>query len=204
MTITRYWIGGSPCAGKSSISNQLACQFGLAIYHVDDHFARHCQQLDPVHHPALTHWNTSTWDERWMRPVDQLLGEVIACYDEHFSLLLEDLARIEEGKPLLIEGSALLPRRVADLQVAAERAIWIVPTADFQRQHYSQREWVNGILAQCDDPQRAFDNRMNRDADFAKWVSDEASKLGYSVLVVDGSQSLAANTEQVAKHFRFA
>ncbi|MFN8444306.1 MAG: hypothetical protein U0175_26220 [Caldilineaceae bacterium] len=42
-----YWIGGSPCAGKSSVTNLLAAQFGLTTYHVDDHFNRHAQHLDP-------------------------------------------------------------------------------------------------------------------------------------------------------------
>ncbi len=201
MTITHYWIGGSPCAGKSSISNQLAQRFGLDVYHVDEHFERHCQQLDPVLHPALSGWQHATWNQRWMQPVNHLLRQVIACYDEHFSFVLEDLASMKDAKPVLIEGSALLPKRIAELEAIPNRAIWIVPTTEFQRQHYGQRAWVNGILAQCDDPQVAFDNWMNRDADFAKWVNVEATKLGYSVLTVDGLRNVADNTARVAQHF---
>ena len=32
-----YWIGGSGCAGKSTIAKKLAAQYHLAIYHCDDH-----------------------------------------------------------------------------------------------------------------------------------------------------------------------
>jgi broad-specificity NMP kinase len=36
-----FWLGGSPCAGKSSISERLASDFGLDIYHVDEAFEIH-------------------------------------------------------------------------------------------------------------------------------------------------------------------
>jgi len=31
-----YWLGGAPCAGKSTVAGILADQFRLAIYHTDD------------------------------------------------------------------------------------------------------------------------------------------------------------------------
>src|SRR5215216_5249591 len=86
-----FWLGGSPCAGKSTISEILAGRFGLEVYHVDEAFEVHAQSLDPVLHPALTRWRASSWDRRWMQPVDRLLQEVIACYREHYTLILEDL-----------------------------------------------------------------------------------------------------------------
>lgn len=75
-----FWLGGSPCAGKSSISDSLASRFDLDVYHVDEAFETHTQSLDAVHQPALTKWSASSWNERWMQPIDRLLQDVIACY----------------------------------------------------------------------------------------------------------------------------
>ena len=68
--------------------------------------------------------------------------------------------------------------------------MWVIPTAEFQREHYSRREWVAGILEQCGDPEAAFRNWMARDAEFAVWVTAEASALGLGLLRVGGSRKV--------------
>ena len=198
---TYLWIGGSPCAGKSSVTELLAAQFGLAPYHVDDHFNRHVDHLDPTHQPALNRWLAATWDQRWMQPLDQLLHEVIACYDEHTTLVLEDLAALAADASLLVEGSALLPQRLVEIGVSTNQAIWLVPTAEFQWHYYSQRAWIKNILQQCDDPEQAFANWMARDTHFAQWVDKEARRFHFPVVTVDGRTSIEKIALQVAEHF---
>src|SRR5687768_14715644 len=107
-----FWLGGSPCAGKSSISDILASRFDLDVYRVDEAFEIHAQRFDPVSHPALTKWRAASWNQRWMQPIDSLVRNVIACYGEHFTLILEDVLSLPHHKPLLVEGTALLPRQV--------------------------------------------------------------------------------------------
>ena len=132
-----FWLGGSPCAGKSSISEIIASRFGLDVYHVDEAFEVHAQWFDPVHHPNLTKWLASSWNKRWMQPVDTLVQDAIACYQEHFTLILDDVLSITNRKPLLVEGTALLPRQVTSVLLRQSRAIWLIPTADFQSEHSS-------------------------------------------------------------------
>src|ERR1700674_6046136 len=107
-----FWLGGSPCAGKSSISEILASRFGLDVYHVDEAFETHLQRVDPVRQPALMKWRESSWNERWMQPIENLVQDVIACYQEHFALVYEDILKMSKEKFLIVEGAALLPRQV--------------------------------------------------------------------------------------------
>ena len=97
-----FWLGGSPCAGKSSIGEILAERFDLDLYHVDEAFETHAQGLDPVHQPALAKWCASSWNERWMQPIDNLVKDVIACYREHFALIYEDILAMPKRKSLLV------------------------------------------------------------------------------------------------------
>src|SRR6266404_9183592 len=127
-----FWLGGSPCAGKSSISEIITSRFGLDVYHVDEPFESHAQRFDPLRHPALTKWSKSSWDQRWMQPAESLLQEVIACYREHFTLVLEDILSVPNRKSLLVEGTALLPAQVASVLSRPSSAIWLIPSADFQ------------------------------------------------------------------------
>ena len=196
-----FWLGGSPCSGKSSISEIIARRFGLDVYRVDEAFESHAQRFDPLRHPALTKWSKSSWNQRWIQPVESLVQEAIACYREHFTLILEDILSLPKRKSLLVEGTALLPAQVASVLSRQSRAIWLIASADFQRVHYSRRDWVRGILAQCSKPEEAFHNWMERDIRFAQWIEAEASATHLSLLRVDGNRTIEQNAEAVARHF---
>lgn len=199
-----FWLGGSPCAGKSSVSEILAERFDLRLYPVDEAFEAHARRFDPVLHPTLTKWCESSWDERWMRPVESLVRDVIACYREHFTLILEDILSLPGGEPVLVEGTALLPRQVSGVLADRNRAVWLVPIAEFQRKHYSKRDWVCRILEQCDSREAAFHNWMERDAEFARWVALEVDELGLELLQVDGKHTVEENAAKVASYFQLS
>jgi 2-phosphoglycerate kinase len=197
-----FWVGGAPCSGKSSISEVIASRFGLDIYHIDEAFELHARHVDPLHHPALTKWAKSSWDQRWMQPVESLVQEAIACYREHFTLVLEDILSLPKRKSLLVEGTALLPAQVANVLFNGSRAIWLVPTADFQRAHYSRREWIQSILAHCSMPEVAFDNWMERDIRFAQRIAAQTRAAHLELFRVDGSRTIEQNAQAVATHFQ--
>jgi hypothetical protein len=197
-----FWLGGSPCAGKSSISEILSRDFALDVYHVDDAFESHAARFDIARHPTLMKWEASGWDERWMQPTGALLRDAIGCYREHFSLILDDILSAPARRPLLVEGTALIPREVASLMPSMRHAIWVVPTAAFQREQYARREWVGEVLAQCSNPASAFQNWMERDEEFANWIRAEVSDLNLALLEVDGRRTIEENASEVAEHFQ--
>jgi adenylate kinase family enzyme len=198
------WMGGSPCSGKSSIAETLANRYGLTLYRCDDAFWEHMEHADPDRHPTLHKLNQTAWNEIWMRPVDVQIAEEMKCYYEEFDMLLDDLLEYPRSTPVLAEGAALLPDLVSGLLPDDRRAIWIVPTAAFQRAHYTpeQRPWVKDILKQCQDATQAFQNWMDRDAGFANQVSTRVRELGFRLIEVDGERTIEENTEMVADHFR--
>ena len=199
-----FWLGGSPCAGKTSISEILASRFDLDTYHVDEAFETHVQGLNPAQQPTLARWVASSWNQRWMQPVDCLVEDVIGCYREHFDLVRQDILARAQRKSLLVEGAALLPWQVTTMAPNRSQAVWIIPTADFQREHYSQRDWARKIVEQCNDPEVAFQNWMERDIRFAEWVEAEVRALDLQLLMIDGSRTIAEYAEEVAGHFQLA
>jgi hypothetical protein len=199
-----FWLGGSPSSGKSSISEIIASRLGLDVYRVDEAFESHARYFDPLCQPALTEWLESSWNQRWMQPVETLVQEVIACYREHFTLVLEDILSLPKPKTLLVEGTALLPAQVASVLSCPSHAIWLIPTANFQIAHYSKRDWVRGVLAQCSEPEVAFHNWMERDIRFARWIEAEVSATHLSLLRVDGTRTIEQNAEAVVRHFQLS
>ena len=195
-----YWLGGSPCAGKSSVADLLAERYGLTVYRCDDAYFRHIQICNPQDQPTLHAITSMSWDEIWMRPVDVQVMAEFEIYREEFPLILDDLRHLPEDRPILVEGAACLPELVAQVG-AAQQALWFVPTPAFQRRHYSQRGFIQEILAQCRDPQQAWANWMSRDERFGRAVADAAVEREFVVAWVDGRRSIEELTALAAAQY---
>lgn len=195
-----YWLGGSPCAGKSSVADRLVDRYGLALYRCDDAFDRHLAQGNAEDHPTLAAIRGMSWDEIWMRPVAVQVAAELEAYREEWGMILTDLGRLPQNRPVLVEGCALLPELAAALAPPA-RALWFVPTPTFQRHHYGQRAFIQHILAQCSDPQTAWANWMGRDEQFGRAVAETAAVRGYTVEWVDGRRGLEELAALAAAHY---
>ena len=177
-------------------------RFALDVLHVDDTIDAFLAELDPVRHPALSGWMALSWDERWGRSPDVLLDELVACYREHLGFVLEQvLSRAGRGRPVLVEGSVILPADVAPSLASPADALWLVPTRAFQAHHCAQRPWIGGVLKECTDPAAAFGRWMERDARFAAWLEDEVRGLGLACVAVDGSRSVEEVAGVLAERF---
>lgn len=103
-----YWLGGSPCAGKSSIADSLAQRYGFQIYRCDEAFFRHEKIVTLEHQPVFYRLTHLSDEELWMlRPVEQQVVEEIALYREEFPLILDELLCLPRSKPIVVEGAAV-------------------------------------------------------------------------------------------------
>ncbi len=199
-----YWIGGSPCSGKSSIAEALAAAYGLQLYHADNAYVRHAKVVTPERQPVFYKLAHLSAEELWMRPVEEQVAEALAHYREEFPLILEDLLALPTTPPILAEGAALLPACVQPYLLERHRAISIVPTAEFQMEQYARRAWAQDVVRACSDPQQAFRNWMQRDIQFAKHVEQAAREAGLFSLLMDGGCPLTDTIARVERHFRLA
>jgi hypothetical protein len=192
-----YWVGGAPCSGKSSIAEKLAFKYCLSLIKSDDSMFRHMQEADPLKQPVMHKLAGLSWNELWLRPLEIQVADEFGFFREEFDLLLDEMASFPKDRPILTEGNAWPPELLSQLQVNPGRVIYLIPTREFQVSYYSKREFTKGILAQCDDPQAAFANWMERDACFTVQVLQQAHALGLPVIQVDGSTSLDENMLRV-------
>lgn len=199
-----YWIGGSPCAGKSTVAQALADRYNLHYYQCDAWFATHQQRAAPTQQPTLQRLVDLSCDEIWLPPVAEQVARVQTIYHEEFALILDDLCALPMDRPVLVEGAALLPQLVLPYLPRRQQAIWLTPTPAFQRTHYVQRSWIHDVLRACTDPTQAFQNWMARDEAYAAWIKEQATATGLRLLQVDGRQSSDELMAQVATWFMLA
>lgn len=196
-----YWIGGSPCSGKSSIAENILKSGDFCLYDCDQAFFKHVEIITPEAQPTFYRVMHLSNNDLWMRPVEQQTREETLIYQEEFPLLLKDLLSLPKERPILAVGAALLPECVSPLLNRPQQGIWIVPAREFQLFHYSRREWAKDVVKDCEDPQQAFQNWMQRDICFASQVRQAAQERGLPILIVDGSTSIQENTARVQEQF---
>lgn len=199
-----YWIGGSPCSGKSTIAERLAEKYGLVYYKCDDAYPRHVRNATTQNQPAMSRLSRMSLDEIFSRPVEIQVEETLMCYREEMAMIRDDITALGPEMPIVVEGAALLPEIVSLLLADYSCGIWITPTAEFQVEQYRRRSWVQPLLQECREPEQAFANWMSRDIAFAKYIADDAWHRGLRTLIVNGNASLEDNLKVVELHFQLS
>ena len=197
-----YFIGGSPCSGKSSIAEKLSKEYNMDYYKIDDYEFQHINRSNSNDHPIMSKFKEIVWDEIWMRPVEVQVNEEWQFYIERFSMILEDLKSYYNNKPIIVEGAALLPELLKGIGVENNKVIYLVPSKDFQVEYYSKRDFIHGILKERKNPEKAFSNWMERDHQFGKRVINQAKEYNMKYILVGGKTTLEKNTKLVMDHFK--
>jgi hypothetical protein len=191
------WLGGSACAGKSSAARALAMAYGLKLYSCDEQFEAHRRRASRERHPAFRRLMDLPPEELWAPPVETQVRDLLAFYEDEFSLVLEDLR--EMTGPTIAEGVGLLPARVAAVLADPHRACWLIATPGFRRRHYPQRAAMSALLERSPDPQTAFETWMARDDEVASRLESEAAALALPVFPVNGAVSAAETAATLAR-----
>ena len=199
--MTIYFIGGSPCSGKSTITQALSEKYGLHYFKVDDYLDEYIKKGAAEGKEYCRRAENMTPDQIWMREPAVQCKEELLIYEEIFNYALADLENINCENGIITEGAAFLPILAKRHGIPFDRYISLTPTKEFQIFHYSQREWVPYVLAECSDKEKAFENWMERDALFAKAVHQQCIELGYASLINNGKFSEEHLIDKVAAHF---
>jgi 2-phosphoglycerate kinase len=197
-----YILGGSPCSGKSTVAEMLAAEYNLPYYKADDYETEHFRRSQPDRQPTMFRYSNLSWDQIWSQAPEKLFADEIIYYRERFPFVLDDLQKLKIEQPVILEGAAFLPEFIKQYPVQKENVLFMIPTWEFQIQHYSQRPWIQSILKECRDPQQAFDNWMKRDHLFGQELIRQANALNFPVIVVDGTVDIQDQLKRIKAQFR--
>lgn len=180
-------IGGSPCSGKSTAAERMAEEFDAYCYKVDANLDELIRMAAERGSPACKSVLSMSSEEIWMRDPEIQCREEFQIYREIAPDVFRGMDAIE-AELIVAEGAAFTPEVVKARGVG--KYIAIIPTPEFQITHYRQRKWVSRILADCSDPDAAFDRWMQRDILFAGQIERECAARGIPCIISDGSLSV--------------
>ncbi len=197
-----YVIGGSPCAGKSTVAEILSERYDLYYYKVDDFLDQYTQMGAGKGYEICKKTVEMSAEQIWMRDPKLQCREELEFYQEVSEFILEELRKLSGSyKGVITEGAAYLPKLMKAFGIPGNRYLSITPVSEFQIYHFRKRKFVPYVLRECRDQEAAFLNWMNRDILFAEDVRRQCREEGYVSITNDGSRKVEAMVELVARHF---
>lgn len=104
-----YFLGGSPGSGKTTFTDTLHKNAGVAVYHTDDILLSSVAAKDKQPHMFALRELSDPLDI-WDRSPQGCLDFWLKYYEEAFDILVEDLPQRQDvSQPLVAEGVCILP-----------------------------------------------------------------------------------------------
>lgn len=194
-----YWIGGSTCAGKTTISNIIAAKYGLPVYHCDEYLEKHIDKSNATNHPNLN--NKLSLNDILSMEIEEYLNWSVDVFIEEFEMILEDLDKLSDGKPIVVEGVNLLPKLIKDEIIDIDHAVWLVASEMFYKKHQMHRIEMFERVKQCSNIEQALHNYMSDDLAFGKYILNDTKRLDMKVIVVEDESEIMKYVDIISSYF---
>ena len=97
-----YFITGTPCGGKTTISRALAEKYGFELFDIDERFDEHQKLSDSTHQPNMNkRFNNA--DEFFGRSVEEYKNWLLGNTREQLEFVLLDLIRASADKKVICD-----------------------------------------------------------------------------------------------------
>lgn len=120
-----YFVMGTPCGGKTSVTRALSRMYGVPVYDIDERFDSHREKSSPEFQPAMNRQFADA-DEFFSRSVEEYKGWLLQNTREQLDFVLMDLIRLS-GNGRIICDCHLTPglaRELTDPSRAAFLLRW--------------------------------------------------------------------------------
>ncbi len=97
-----YFISGTACGGKTTVTKELGKKYGIPIYVIDDQFTIHQLMSDKEHQPAMT-TTFKDADEFFGRSVEEYKRWLLGNKREQLDYVLLDLIKLSRDQIILCD-----------------------------------------------------------------------------------------------------
>lgn len=97
-----YFITGTPCGGKSTVSRALGKKHGIPVYDIDEQFSFHQSISDSEHQPNMNKGFKDA-DEFFGRSVEEYKAWLMGIMDEQLGFIILDLIKLSQNGPVICD-----------------------------------------------------------------------------------------------------
>lgn len=196
-----YFITGTPCGGKTTISRELGKRYGLPVYDIDQEFEKHKRLANPTHQPSMCQ-SFQNADAFFDRTVQEYQRWLLAGTREQLDFVLLDLIRLSQNQPVLCD--CHLTVEEADRLTDPSRIVFLIKDPSRLVEDYCSRSDHQGFhrfihSASDVEKAKAVCNATLKGINGERCERIKSSK--YFWLERDGNSTVARTAEAVARHF---
>lgn len=150
-----YFITGTPCGGKTTISRELAKRHNLLVYVIDEQFANHLKISNAAFQPSMNKVFKDA-DEYFGRTVEEYKKWLIDNTREQLDFVLLDLVRLSQNQIVLCD--CHLTMEQAEQLTDASRIVFLIKEPSNIVGDYCNRpdhQDFNNFINSASDPEKA-------------------------------------------------
>ncbi len=137
-----YFITGTPCGGKTTISRELAKKYNLTVYDIDEQFENHLMNSNSVYQPSMnTQFKNA--DEFFGRTVEEYKKWLLDNTREQLDFVILDLIRLSQNQVVLCD--CHLTVEEADKLTEASRIVFLIKDPSNLVEDYCNRSDHQGF-----------------------------------------------------------
>ena len=196
-----YFITGTACGGKTTVSRALSKKYGFALYDMDAHYSGHREIATAEDQPAMCA-QFSSWEEYFCRPYQEYADWLRQSVAEQLQMCIVDLMELSREGPVFadLHISPALAGRIAD----PRRLVFLIAAPDLIARDYYERP-DHRDLKECiyslADPAAAVEN-CNRTLAYVNGATyEEVKKSGLFWIERTGKSTVEEVLQQVEEHF---
>lgn len=198
-----YFIAGTPCGGKTTISRALGDRYGIRVYDIDEQFPKHQQMSSSVYQPAMNkHFENA--DEFFGRSVEEYKSWLLCNTREQMDYVLLDLIRLSMNEPVICDCHITL-EEARQLSEPSRVAFMIKETKDIVDEYCNRadHQGFNDFIHSVSDFEqaKAICNETLRILNTGHY--QEIKKSEFFWLERDNKRSVQETANIVAQHFDF-
>lgn len=196
-----YFVCGTACGGKSTLSRALAEKHGFLLYDADARFDEHIALSDPVAQPSMNRRFASA-DEFFGRSEEEYLSWLEGNNREQLGFILLDLIRLSEKRKVVCDAH-FTPEQIKAL-TEPERVLFLIKEPKNLIDDYCGRpdhEGFTRFISSASDP-TAAKRRCNAVLERLNCaVYDSIKRSGCFYIERDASSTVEHTLKTAEEHF---
>jgi len=197
-----YWIAGTNCGGKTTMTNFLSQKYGMMIFDSDSKAMEHKAIGSLSEQPALLrHFIDYEWF--FNRSVDEYTKWIFDSEEEQMSMIILDLIKMPSDIPIVVDVHCFpdILKKISSF----DRVAFLIADPKLSRDEYFKRQDKRDMydcIMSLSNPQKSLENVLNTVENIAKIEYETAINSGFKCFVRDIYSSVEGTAGLLEQHFK--
>lgn len=197
-----YFLGGSPGSGKTTFTDAVHKNLGVAVYHTDDIFFTPDVTKDAQPNMFELRELSDPLDI-WGRPPQTCLDFWVKYYEEAFGILMKNLRQEQAGsRPLIAEGVCVLPQFLERINCKSN-VYFLISCRTFLGESISQKLNQIPVFSSKNKKQSIYDNMLDVFSAISQIMIEGCERANFPYLIIQSSKTYSILYQKILNQFSF-